>query len=59
MTAPAENGVKCANDGCPRPPEAGERWCSTCGLERSLYRRDARRPMPAPEFPERPGTGRR
>jgi hypothetical protein len=34
----------CANEACTRAAEAGEAYCSTCGLERSLYRRDDRRP---------------
>lgn len=38
---------ECANEGCVRSAEAGERWCATCGLERALYRRDRRPPAPA------------
>lgn len=37
---PAE---RCRNEGCSRFAEPGELWCSECGLERSLYRRDNRR----------------
>ena len=33
----------CRNEGCSRRAEPGELWCSECGLERSLYRRDNRR----------------
>jgi hypothetical protein len=44
MTAPATVG--CANTGCPRPAEEGERFCASCGLERALFRREARRPEP-------------
>ncbi len=33
----------CANEGCPRPAEEGEDFCETCGLERSLLRREERR----------------
>lgn len=43
----AEPNVReCANEGCARPAETGERWCATCGLERALYRRDRRTPAP-------------
>ncbi len=63
MTESAETPVKrvmCANEGCPRSAEPGERWCSTCGLERALYRREARRPSPtSPEPPSGRPTGRR
>ena len=38
---------RCANEGCARPVERGERWCPTCGLERALFRREARRPVSA------------
>jgi len=38
--------ARCANEGCARPVEAGERYRSTCGLERDLFRRDARQPGP-------------
>jgi hypothetical protein len=33
---------RCRNEGCPRPVEAGENYCVSCGLERSLFHRDAR-----------------
>ncbi len=33
----------CRNEGCARPAEPGEDYCSACGLERSLFRRDDRR----------------
>jgi hypothetical protein len=33
----------CANEECARPKEPGERYCSTCGLERSLFDPEARR----------------
>jgi hypothetical protein len=33
---------RCRNEACSRPAEPGELWCSECGLERSLYRRDDR-----------------
>jgi len=53
-------GVGCANEGCPRPAERGERWCATCGLERALYRREARRSAPPPsESPSGRPTGGR
>ena len=51
---------RCANEGCIRPVERGERWCSTCGLDRALYRREARRSAPAgTEPPARGESGRR
>ena len=34
---------RCANGECARPSEPGERYCSTCGLERSLFDPEARR----------------
>ena len=34
--------TRCRNEGCPRPVEAGENYCVPCGLERSLFDRDAR-----------------
>jgi hypothetical protein len=34
--------TRCRNEGCPRPVEPGENYCAPCGLERSLFRRDAR-----------------
>jgi len=37
----------CANEGCPRQALPAERFCETCGLERSLYRRDLRAQRPA------------
>jgi hypothetical protein len=33
----------CGNEGCPRPAESGEAYCSECGLEWSLFCRDGRR----------------
>jgi ribosomal protein L37E len=42
MTPAPLSDMRCANPGCPRPLEAGERYCATCGLERALFRRDAR-----------------
>jgi hypothetical protein len=51
---------KCANEGCIRPVERGEKWCPTCGLDRALYRREARRSVPAAtEPPARGEAGRR
>jgi hypothetical protein len=50
----------CVNEGCVRPVERGERWCTTCGLERGLFRREARRPSPsAPETLPAREAGRR
>jgi hypothetical protein len=34
--------ARCLNEGCSRPAESGERNCTTCGLERDLFRRDSR-----------------
>jgi len=45
-TATETRFARCTNEGCTRPVEAGERYCSTCGLERDLFQRDARRPDP-------------
>lgn len=42
MSAPAPD-PRCANDECARPTEPGEPYCSTCGLERSLFDPEARR----------------
>lgn len=33
----------CANEGCTRPAEPGEEYCSVCCLEWNLFRRDERR----------------
>jgi hypothetical protein len=33
----------CRNEECFRAAEAGESYCAACGLERSLFDRDARR----------------
>jgi uncharacterized Zn finger protein (UPF0148 family) len=38
--------TRCANEGCPRLAEPGERYCAACGLERALFRREARRAQP-------------
>jgi hypothetical protein len=45
--------ARCVNEGCARFAELNERYCAPCGLERALFRRDARRPA-APK-PARPG----
>ena len=37
------NGSRCVNEGCVRKAESGKSLCATCGLERELFRRDARR----------------
>lgn len=37
-----ETPRRCVNEACPRPAEPGERFCSACGLERSLFRRERR-----------------
>lgn len=43
MSAVPTPGPRCANDECARLAEPGERYCSTCGLERSLFDPEARR----------------
>ena len=43
MSARPVPDPRCANGECARPTEAGERYCSTCGLERSLFDPQARR----------------
>jgi rubredoxin len=51
---------RCANEGCTRLVERGERWCPTCGLDRALFRREARRPVSeALESSARTEAGRR
>jgi hypothetical protein len=53
-------GIRCQNEGCVRETEPGERYCVSCGLERALYRREARRPAPAArETPSAREAGRR
>ena len=37
------DGSGCVNEGCVRKAESGKSLCATCGLERELFRRDARR----------------
>ena len=32
----------CGSEGCPRTASAGEEFCETCAIERSLFDRDAR-----------------
>ncbi len=32
----------CANEGCRRAAQTGDRYCETCAIERSLYRRHDR-----------------
>jgi hypothetical protein len=32
----------CANEGCTRRAQTGERYCETCELDRSLFQRDLR-----------------
>jgi hypothetical protein len=43
MSAAPGPRPRCANDACVRPSEPGERFCPTCGLERSLFDPEARR----------------
>jgi hypothetical protein len=44
----------CATEGCPRPAQEGDRYCESCAIERSLYRRHERaRGSPAAELPAR------
>jgi hypothetical protein len=42
----------CANEGCQRPAAPGERFCETCAVEWTLYRRDTRGGLRTP--PPRP-----
>ncbi|HEY3203338.1 MAG TPA: hypothetical protein VGL03_06720 [Thermoanaerobaculia bacterium] len=42
MIASEESAPRCRNEGCLRDAEPGEPYCGECGLERSLFRRDAR-----------------
>jgi hypothetical protein len=37
------DGSSCVNEGCVRRAESGKSLCATCGLERELFRREARR----------------
>ena len=37
------DGSSCVNEGCVRRAESGKSLCATCGLERDLFRREARR----------------
>ena len=43
MNAPSQPGDPCRNPGCVRLADPGETYCFACGLERSLYDREARR----------------
>lgn len=45
MRTVEERVERCENEGCARPAEPGERYCVVCDLERTLYQRDARRPL--------------
>jgi hypothetical protein len=36
------SAAPCRNEGCVRPAEGGELYCTECGLERSLFRRERR-----------------
>jgi hypothetical protein len=42
-TAAIGDDSGCVNEGCVRKAESGRSLCATCGLERELFRRDARR----------------
>ena len=42
MNDPREEQRLCANEGCGRAAEEGGRFCASCGLEWSLFHRDAR-----------------
>lgn len=39
--------VRCANEGCARPAQPDDVYCAECCLERSLFRREERRPSQA------------
>jgi len=41
-----EKKTRCANEGCGRLAEGGTRCCASCGLEWTLFHRDARQPKP-------------
>jgi len=43
MSSRPASEPRCANAACARPAEPGEHYCSTCGLERSLFDPHARR----------------
>jgi hypothetical protein len=43
MTPVSVPVARCQNDACPRPVEPDERYCAACGLERALFRPEARR----------------
>ena len=45
MMFETRNPARCANEGCARLPEPGEKYCSVCCLEWNLFRRDERRPQ--------------
>jgi hypothetical protein len=42
ILAPIGGTSGCVNEGCVRRAECGRNLCATCGLERELFRRDAR-----------------
>ena len=50
---------RCANGECPRPSEPGERYCATCGLERSLFDPETRREAVRRQAGARGESGRR
>ena len=52
-------GASCANETCPRLAEAGEPYCTECGLERSLYFRERRDPGSDPRVEALRDTARR
>jgi hypothetical protein len=43
MNDPNTATRECGNEACFRPAEPGEPFCAACGLEISLFDRDARR----------------
>jgi hypothetical protein len=45
QTAPVRTSP-CTNVGCRNAAPPGETLCESCEMERSLYRRDERRPAP-------------
>jgi hypothetical protein len=42
MEKDVKTNEKCANPGCVRTAASGSRYCDTCELEWTLYRRDLR-----------------
>jgi hypothetical protein len=53
MTDQNEEEARCANEGCQRAAEPDSIYCSSCGLEWSLFHRETREePRPRAGQPE-------